>query len=65
MKQPQLLQQSYYRNKIKTTANTWYKAWLGLYGFDKSNLVPTFVSVGHSDSRLTATTSYHHRYGLY
>jgi len=30
----------------KTTANTWYKAWLGLCGFDKSNLVPTFVSVG-------------------
>ena len=45
----------------KTTANTWYKAWLSLCGFDKSNLVPTSVSVGHSDSRLTATTSYHHR----
>ncbi|RIJ48417.1 hypothetical protein D1614_11905 [Maribellus luteus] len=26
--------------------HTWYKAWLGLYGFDKSNLVPTSVSVG-------------------
>ena len=48
--------------KFKNTfANTWYKAWLGLFGFDKSNLVPTLVSVGHSDSRLTATTSYHHR----
>lgn len=43
-------------------ANTWYKAWLGSCGFDKSNLVPTSVSVGHSDSRLTSTTSYHHRY---
>ena len=42
-------------------AHTWYKAWLGLCGFDKSNLVPASVSVGHSDSRLTATTSYHHR----
>ncbi|SHG07578.1 hypothetical protein SAMN05444274_1372 [Mariniphaga anaerophila] len=27
-------------------ANTWYKAWLGLCGFDTSNLVPTSVSVG-------------------
>jgi hypothetical protein len=26
--------------------HTWYKAWLGLCGFDKSNLVPTSVSVG-------------------
>ena len=49
----------------KTTANTWYKAWLSLCGFDKSNLVPTSVSVGHSDSRLTATTSYHHRYSAF
>ena len=28
----------------------------------QSNLVPTSVSVGHSDSRLAATASYHHRY---
>ena len=49
------------KKEIKTTANTWYKAWLGSARFDKSNLVPTSVSVGHSDSRLTATTSYHHR----
>ncbi len=42
-------------------ANTWYKSWLGLYGFDLSNLVSTSVSVEHSDSRLTAPTSYHHR----
>ncbi len=26
--------------------HTWYKAWLGSCGFDKSNLVPTSVSVG-------------------
>ncbi len=26
--------------------HTWYKSWLGLCGFDKSNLVPTSVSVG-------------------
>jgi len=26
----------------------------------QSNLIPTFVTVGHSDSRLIATTSYHH-----
>ncbi len=32
-------------NKI-TAGNTWYKAWLGSCGFDKSNLVPTSVSVG-------------------
>ena len=50
------------RMKNKTrNANTWYKSWLGFCGFDTSNLVPTSVSVGHSDSRLTATTSYHHR----
>lgn len=42
--------------------NTWDKAWLGLCGFDKSNLVSATVSVGHSDSRLTATISYRHRY---
>ena len=33
------------KNKERTY-NTWYKSWLGLYGFDKSNLVPTSVSVG-------------------
>jgi hypothetical protein len=33
-----------------------------LCGFDKSNLVPAFVSVGQLDSRLTDTTSYHHRF---
>ncbi len=56
----QLIEQLKKQNK-KTCGNTWYKSWLGLCGFDKSNLVPTSVSVGHSDSRLTATTSYHHR----
>ena len=44
-----------------TGYNIWYKAWLGLHEFDKSNLAPTSVSVRHSDSRLTATTSYRHR----
>ena len=34
------------RKKEKTFANIWYKSWLGLCGFDKSNLVPTSVSVG-------------------
>ncbi len=38
-----LLKMKKYKN---TTANTWYKAWLGSCGFDKSNLVPTSVSVG-------------------
>jgi len=28
------------------TDKTWYKVWLGLCGFDLSNLVPTSVSIG-------------------
>ena len=32
-----------YKNPV---ANTWYKSWLGSCGFDKSNLVPTSISVG-------------------
>jgi hypothetical protein len=49
------------KNKARN-ANTWNNAWLGSCGFDKSNLVPTSVSVGHPYTRLTDTTSYHHRY---
>ncbi len=45
--------------------NTWYKAWRVLRRFDNVESRVSLATVGQSDSRLTATTSYHQRRPLF